>query len=181
MMKKMTLVLVILLVINLIGVTDAAQYSRVFPKHVEANGKVTMVCCADRSRMTLYNSNEATNPTYADLIKAVVLDQTDTKIYKTNKFDCVDYAKLLHNNMEEKGIRSGVVIITYKDTKQGHVCNVFQTSDKGLVYIDNTGSEGKCGKDRFSFPAVGSKYKFVSFTGVSGQVERTIKQIETVW
>jgi hypothetical protein len=179
--KNMIIVLGILLFINLMGVTDATQYSRVFPKHVDANGKVTMVCCADRSRMVLYNADDAKNPTSVELVKAVMLDKTDQQIYTSNKFDCVDYAKMLHNNMEARGIRSGVVMITYKDTKQGHLCNVFQTTDKGLIYIDNTGSEGKCGKDRFSFPVVGSYYKFISFAGVSGQVEHTIGKIETAW
>ena len=42
--------------------------------------------------------------------------------------------------MREKGYKASWVTIELKDENGGHVCNVFNTKDKGLVYIDCTGS-----------------------------------------
>ena len=48
---------------------------------------------------------------------------------------CADFAERLHNNAEKAGIRCGYVIID----SLNHALNVFETTDKGFVYIDDTG------------------------------------------
>jgi hypothetical protein len=65
---------------------------------------------------------------------------------------CADFAERLHNNAEAAGIRCGYVSIDlsgYTDpykygiaSNSGHALNVFQTTDKGLVYVDVTNSPG---------------------------------------
>jgi hypothetical protein len=65
---------------------------------------------------------------------------------------CADFAERLHNNAEKAGIRCGYVSLDmsgYTDpynfgiaSDAGHACNVFETTDKGLVYIDCTGTSG---------------------------------------
>jgi len=67
-------------------------------------------------------------------------DKTDEMVYKPGKFTCGDFAETVHNNAEKAGIKSSWVTIEFKDVKGGHVCNAFNTKDKGMVYIDCTGS-----------------------------------------
>jgi hypothetical protein len=65
---------------------------------------------------------------------------------------CGDFAERLHNNAEMAGIRCGYVSIDlsgYPDTfklgipsNTGHALNVFQTTDRGTVYIDVTNAPG---------------------------------------
>ena len=51
---------------------------------------------------------------------------------------CADFAERLHNNAEKAGIRCGYVCIELS-IGEGHAINVFETIDKGLIYIDCTG------------------------------------------
>ena len=75
----------------------------------------------------------------------------------TNPHVCADFAERLHNDAEMAGIRCAYVSITltgYTDTyhygipsNTGHACNAFQTTDRGLVYIDCTGISDSYGPD----------------------------------
>jgi len=84
---------------------------------------------------------------------------------------CSDFAERLHNNAEVAGIRCGYVsldITGYTDpsnlgisSDSGHACNVFETTDRGLIYIDctgNTGSNGPLNNDRIVDIQVGQQY-----------------------
>jgi hypothetical protein len=51
---------------------------------------------------------------------------------------CSDFAERVHNNAEIAGIKCGYVTIDFSEGP-GHACNVFNTTDRGLVYIDCTG------------------------------------------
>ena len=65
---------------------------------------------------------------------------------------CADFAERLHNDAEMAGIRCAYVSLDmegYSDPYQlgipsdaGHACNAFQTTDKGLIYIDVTNAPG---------------------------------------
>ncbi len=52
---------------------------------------------------------------------------------------CADFAERLHNDAEMAGIRCAYVSITLAGNT-GHACDAFQTTDRGLIYIDDTGS-----------------------------------------
>lgn len=52
---------------------------------------------------------------------------------------CADFAERLHNDAEMAGIRCAYVSVTLAGNT-GHACDAFQTTDRGLVYIDDTGS-----------------------------------------
>ena len=54
---------------------------------------------------------------------------------------CADFAERLHNNAEKAGIRCGYISLDFDDGV-GHALNVFETIDRGLVYIDCTGISG---------------------------------------
>lgn len=83
----------------------------------------------------------------------------------------MDFAERLHNNAEMAGIRCGLVILDmvgYQDPHNlgiepdaGHACNVFNTTDRGLVYIDCTGvtgSDGPLNHDRKVNIQIGMEY-----------------------
>jgi hypothetical protein len=59
---------------------------------------------------------------------------------------CGDFAERLHNNAELAGIRCAYVCVTLAGNA-GHACDAFQTTDRGLVYIDCTGISGSYGPD----------------------------------
>ena len=119
--------------------------------------------------IVLINNKNAKNPTYAELLSFLAEDKTDEFHYQItinslgtyfgnaedqldlnrikNIIDgmeqpgtpkvCSDFAERLHNNTEMAGIRCGYVTLDLDDG--GHALNVFNTTDKGLIYIDDTG------------------------------------------
>ena len=68
---------------------------------------------------------------------------------------CADFAERLHNNAEIAGIRCGYVSLDmtgYNDPNNlgiapdaGHACNVFETTNRGVIYIDCTGDSDSYG------------------------------------
>ncbi len=125
--------------------------------------------CYDKTGgfIVLINNINAVNPSYDQLVNFLQRDTTDQFTYeltqKVNPFYrgsaeshvdintiqkiidglsqpsnpkvCADFAERLHNNAELSGIRCGFVVISGLK----HAINMFQTSDKGLIYIDDTG------------------------------------------
>lgn len=86
----------------------------------------------------LTNYNHAKDPTWAELIAFLEEDNTDDNPYKEDSFNCTNFAEMLHNNAEKAGIKAAFVTIDFAEPP-GHALNAFNTTDKGLVYIDNTG------------------------------------------
>jgi hypothetical protein len=91
------------------------------------------------ARVYLENNASATDPTWIQLRNFIYLDKTDQNTYILNSYDCKDFCRDVHNNAEKAGIRAGVAFISFKDEEIGHACNVFKTTDMGLVFIDCTG------------------------------------------
>jgi len=89
--------------------------------------------------LVLTNYDNATDPTYDELITFIRNDKTDTISYDYDSFVCADFAARVHNNAEKAGIRAGIVDVTFSDNLEGHALNCFNTTDKGLVFIDCTG------------------------------------------
>jgi hypothetical protein len=71
-----------------------------------------------------------------DAIKDII----DGNIVPKNPRICSDFAERLHNNAEMAGIRCGFVGIELSDISFGHALVVFETWDRGLIYVDSTGS-----------------------------------------
>jgi len=118
--------------------------------------------------IVLINNNNAKNPTYTELLDFLQTDKTDEFPYQydyssggyyygepednldmaiiKNIIDgvsepgdpqiCADFAERLHNNAELAGITCGFVSID----SINHALNVFNTTDRGYVYIDDTGN-----------------------------------------
>jgi hypothetical protein len=77
----------------------------------------------------------------------IMCDETDTYEYLEvsyspefkRAYTCADFAEDVHNNAEAAGIRAAWVAIELEGQGEGHVCNAFETTDRGLIYIDCTG------------------------------------------
>lgn len=101
---------------------------------------------ADGEPIELINNLNASNPTYAELIAFIMEDPTDSKLYLEKQvggwqpFVCADFAEEVHNNAETKGIRAAWVSIDLRGEEIGHAFNAFETTDRGLVYVDCTGA-----------------------------------------
>lgn len=94
----------------------------------------------------LDNNCNAKDISYSELISFILKDDTDKMHFNYSSFVCADYAEMLHNNAEDAGIKCAYVSIAAPGVTQdgtvfsGHALNAFNTTDKGLIYIDCTGS-----------------------------------------
>lgn len=108
----------------------------------DTSGTTTIKLCKDRvctvggngQVLTLTNYNDATNPTYDQLLTFLKSNKIDEKPY-TSTYVCSDFAKALHDSAEKAGIKAGWV----GAEGANHAFNVFETTDYGTVYIDCTG------------------------------------------
>ena len=91
----------------------------------------------DGHKIALYHNPNATDITYDQVIKFIKQDETDQIPYSDSTFTCGEYAENVQHNAENAGIRCGWVEILFV-TAERHSCNVFNTTDRGLVFIDCT-------------------------------------------
>jgi hypothetical protein len=109
------------------------------------------VIIADTNSIELLNNSNATNPTYAELFAFIKEDSTDEHPYTSGSdvylgypkslYLCSQYAEAVHNNAEKLGIRAAWVTIIFEGGHRAHALNAFETTDRGLVYIDSTGAK----------------------------------------
>ena len=71
------------------------------------------------------------------------LQIVDGQAYQSIPRICADFAETIHNNAEIHGIRAGYVTIELSSSTIGHAIDVFNTTDRGLVFIDDTGEESQ--------------------------------------
>jgi hypothetical protein len=105
-----------------------------YPTWVWAND-YTYISKGNNQPVELYENPNAQNPTWEQLRDFLLKDNTDKIPYVPSYFVCADFAETLHSNAEKAGIRCGFVILYGVD----HACNAFETTDRGLVFIDCTG------------------------------------------
>ena len=86
----------------------------------------------------LVNNDEASPPTWQELMAFLEADTTDRKPYNADSFACVAFAEELHNNAEAAGIEAAFVGVQFEGREVGHALNAFNTTDRGLVFIDCT-------------------------------------------
>jgi len=109
------------------------------PSHIYAYG--IREVGGDGKPIELINNPNAKDPSWDELIMFIQSDPTDSKPYILTfywGYVCTDYAEDVHNNAEATGIRASWVGIDFADGGPGHALNAFQTTDKGLVFIDCT-------------------------------------------
>ncbi len=94
----------------------------------------------------LENNPDVINVSWSQLKDFLREDRTDNNLYIENYYMCGEFAETLHNNAENSGIKAAWVAIQFEDNSTPHALNVFVTTDRGLVFIDTTGTE--LGSDR---------------------------------
>ncbi len=111
------------------------------PLHIYEDGAIHVG--GDREPIELINIPDAANPTYAELVTFLKEDSTDEHPYIEDlgilSYVCSDFAEDVHNNAEAAGIRAAWVSIQFEGEDIGHALHAFETTDRGLVYVDCTG------------------------------------------
>ncbi len=77
---------------------------------------------------------ELHNPTYKEMMEFLTGDETDSNPYVTGEYNCVDFSAQLSNNAEANGIR--VAYVRLRSEKWAHVLVAFETTDRGLIFIE---------------------------------------------
>jgi len=126
----------------------------------------------------LINHENATNPTWEELITFLQKDDVDNRLYMDGLFVCADFAEMLHNNAEASGVKAAWINVDFA-VGEGHALNAFNTVDNGLVYVDCTGGgfsppvrvdlidgEGKeeieCSHDKIAYVVTEQEYGMIS-------------------
>lgn len=146
-MKKVIIGIVIGVAIGLVigfvapSIIPPTQTPEITETYSYIDGKI--VVGGDGEPIELMDNPNTTTPTYAELLAFLEADQTDKYSYIVGPpkvaYVCADFAKDVHNNAEAAGIRAAWVGIELEGTTEGHALNAFQTTDRGLVFIDCTG------------------------------------------
>jgi len=148
-------------------------------------------CGGDGKAIILDNNPEATDPTYDELVAFIKKDLTDNKDYIEDGPDayvCSDFAEEVHNHAEAAGIRAGWVGVTFEGNDEGHALNAFETTDRGLVYIDCTnGSDSRNGDnkphswDTIAYIEIGGKYGIIHIDRAESLLYDFYVEYEKAW
>jgi hypothetical protein len=106
------------------------QYTNQQPLYAKASGQ----------GIHLSNNASAADVSFARLKSFILQDDTDEETYLKGIRVCGDFAETLHNNAERAGIRAAFVAVDFAGEEVGHAIDAFCTTDRGLVYIDCTGT-----------------------------------------
>lgn len=136
----------------------------------------------------IVNYGSATNPTWAQLLNFLLNDKTDQNAYVLDVYMCGGFARDVHNNAEQAGIRAAYVDVELPGVH--HALNAFKTTDRGLVFIDCTGLEapqsGLFNCDKTVDVRIGRSYIPKSLFPESGWTvtwgnSGTVRDVEIYW
>jgi hypothetical protein len=119
---------------------DTPYYKYALITTESSGGKTTDVYETYPNGTTCYVTNykNATNPSYSELVNFLKYDQTEQQAYIENVYVCANFATRLHDNAESKNIKAYIVTVVLIGSS-GHMIVGFNTTDRGWVYIDDTG------------------------------------------
>jgi len=109
------------------------------------------------AKVRLSNNFDATDPTWGRLLEFLKQDKTDENSYRKNMYESSDFAQSLHNNAEARGIKAAIVRATFTGSEP-HYLNAFNTTDKGLIYVDCTNTGHRRVEDKVAYIAKGKPY-----------------------
>lgn len=90
------------------------------------------------SLIRLQENPQAVDVTWEQVKEFVMNDDTNSHTYIPGSFVCADFAALLHNRAEASGIKTAYISVDFT-VGPGHALDAFNTTDRGMVYIDCTG------------------------------------------
>ena len=103
------------------------------------------------------------NPTWSELKKFLERDDTDTLPYVENSFDCTGFAITLRDRAWRYGMRCAFVELGFAGGTTGHALNAFETTDEGLIYVDNTQA------DQIAYIEIGQLYRAIHLDAVKSK------------
>lgn len=131
--------------------------------HSDGTSKSLPILNMAGQEITISEYRDAADPDFNTLIMFLSEDATEDKDYVYPVYTCGDFASRLHDSAEKRGIRCGIVGVKFKtayeenrseilnngshylpayssyDACRGHAFNAFNTTDRGIVYVDSTG------------------------------------------
>ncbi len=106
------------------------------------------------------------DPTWEELRQFLQADDTEALKYIPNKFDCTGFALALRDRAWRRGFRSAFVEVGFvAGESAGHALTAFETLDKGLVYVDDTGEADGSGEDAIAYVEIGKPCGLISLEG----------------
>jgi len=106
------------------------------------------------------------NPSWEELKTFLEVDDTNELVYNEESFDCTGFALELFKRARVNGFRVGIVELSLEDNESAHLLNVFQTIDRGIVFIDVTGNENGTGRDKVGYVEVGKPYGTIDLKSI---------------
>jgi hypothetical protein len=85
---------------------------------------------------SLVSGSTSHNPTYQEMKEFLAQDRTNTETYISGQYVCSDFATEVNNNAEDNDIRCAVVEIRFVGSDIFHEIVAFETTDKGLIFIE---------------------------------------------
>ncbi len=112
----------------------------------DAGTKITYKTIEDRKdalgvHPVLMENPGAHNPSYTELLNFLSTDDTVNNKYVNPTFTCADFATELQNHAEAHGLKCGYTSLKFYGQSDGHAVDVFDTTDRGPVYVDTTGGQ----------------------------------------
>ena len=80
------------------------------------------------------------DPTSQEALRFIASDQTDQNVYLSGQYTCENFASDLKDNAFWIGFRCGYVIVNF-DEGIGHAINVFNTTDRGMIFVEPQNDE----------------------------------------
>ena len=93
----------------------------------------------NHSPINITDNNNSVDVSYDEVLNFIKYDKSDELKYHDG-FKCGEFATMVHDHAEKCGIRAHVVVITYNDERAAHMINGFNTTDKGMIFFDSTGT-----------------------------------------
>ena len=135
----------------------------------------------------LANNENATDPTFNELMDFISFDGVDGIAHIKNGFVSTDYAELVHNNAERKNIKAAYILVN-DGVSPEYALNGFNIVDYGFVYIDCVGHHREdksfgVPMDKFVTLEVGKipEYEFIFTMNTIESPLEEIVSMEVIW
>ncbi len=144
-------------------------------RYIDAAGRLEELQTAHENLLADLQSSDLRNPSWEDLKRFLKEDRTDALQYKPGEFDCEGFAINLRDAAARRGFRSAFVAIGFGEGTVGHALNAFQTTDRGLIYVDVTE------RDSIAYVEKGKPYGTIVLEGVKATYIDCSVRPEAFW
>ena len=143
-------------------------------------GEKLPVLDAQYDNITIQDYSKATDQNWTTVLNFLENDSTYKILYSYPNFTCGNFAQKVHDDAEAQGIRCGLVAISFTNVatpgwdvpdgpfglpfvrtigtdNAGHAVVVFNTTDRGPVYVDET-NDGVNGSIKIGYLQPGQEY-----------------------